>query len=356
MSYLQKLGWTPFFANAFEPFNTGEFLPARVAVQHKGHYVLYSEVGELTGKITGRLRYRANDTTDFPAVGDWVVVRARPEEGAATITDILPRRTKFSRKVVGSVTEEQIITANIDKAFIVNGLDEDFNPRRIERYLLLTAESGAEPVIVLNKADLCDDLPDVLAEVNALAGGAPVLVTSAKQNQGLEELVALIQDGQTGTLLGSSGVGKSSIVNHLLGEDHMVTREVRESDSRGRHATTHRELILLPKGGILIDTPGMRELQLWGETSTASDSFEDIEELVLTCKFTNCRHDNEPGCAVRQALEEGTLDPGRLASFQKLQKELSYLARKQDVYEQLKEKERWKKLTARHKRKDKRLR
>ncbi len=356
MSGLQNLGWDPFFAKAFEPFNTGEFLPARVAVQHKGHYVLYSELGELEGRVTGRLRYLASGISDFPAVGDWVITRARPEEGAATITDILPRRTKFSRKVVGSTTEEQIIAANIDKAFIVSGLDEDFNPRRIERYLVLTAESGAEPVIVLNKADLCDDLPDVLDEVNALSGGAPVLVTSAKRNEGLDKLTAMIHEGQTGTLLGSSGVGKSSIVNHLLGAEYMVTAEVRESDSRGRHATTHRELIVLPTGGMLIDTPGMRELQLWGETSTADDSFDEIEELVLSCKFTNCRHETEPGCAVRQALEEGSLDPNRFVSYQKLQKELNYLARKQDIYAQLKEKERWKKLTARHKRNYKRPR
>src|SRR5512140_2495802 len=350
MMDLQTLGWGPFFAKAFEPFDTGEFIVARVAVQHKGHYVLYAEPGELQGRVTGRLRYLAGGISDFPAVGDWVVVRARPEEGVATITDILPRRSKFSRKVAGSTTEEQIIAANIDKAFIVSGLDEDFNLRRIERYLVLTAESGADPVIILNKADLCDDLPDVLGEVNALAAGAPVLVTSAKQHQGLGELAALIRGGETGTLLGSSGAGKSSIVNHLLGTEHMATREVRETDSRGRHATTHRELVLLPTGGMLIDTPGMRELQLWGETSTVAESFDDIDELILKCKFTNCRHETEPGCAVRQALDEGALDPGRFASYQKLQKELAYLARKQDILEQLKEKERWKKLTARHKR------
>ncbi len=356
MMDLHKLGWSSFYAKAFEIFSAGEFLPARVAVQHKGHYVLYSNVGELQGRITGRLRYLAGDTKDFPAVGDWVVIRARPGEGTATITDILPRRTKFSRKVAGPITEEQIIAANIDKAFIVSGLDEDFNPRRIERYLVLTAESGADPVIVLNKADLCDDLPAVLHELNAVAGGAPVLVTSAKRNEGLDQLATMIQEGQTGTLLGSSGVGKSSIVNHLLGTDHLVTREVRETDSRGRHATTHRELVLLPAGGMLIDTPGMRELQLWGETTSVAKSFDDIEDLILQCKFTNCRHETEPGCAVRQALKEGTLEPERFAGFQKLQKELDYLARKQDLQEQLKEKERWKKLTARHKRNYKRPR
>jgi ribosome biogenesis GTPase / thiamine phosphate phosphatase len=356
MRDLHKLGWDPFFAKAFEPFNNGEFLPARVAVQHKGHYILYTELGELQGKITGRLRYHANETTDFPAVGDWVVVRARPEEGAATITDILPRRTKFSRKVAGPIPEEQIVAANIDKAFIVSGLDENFNARRIERYLVLTAESGAEPVIVLNKADLCDDLPDVLNEVNALSGGAPVLVTSVKRSEGLEQLAACISEGKTGTFLGSSGVGKSSILNHLLGADHFVTREVRESDSRGRHATTHRELVLLPTGGMLIDTPGMRELQLWGETSAVAESFDDIDEFIATCKFTNCRHETEPGCAVRKALEDGRLEPERFASYQKLQKELKYLARKQDLHEQLKEKERWKKLTSRQKRNYKRPR
>ncbi|RPH38208.1 ribosome small subunit-dependent GTPase A [bacterium] len=350
MKDLHKLGWNPFFAKAFEPFDTGEYLPARVAVQHKGHYFVYSELGELQGKITGRLRHRAAGTKDFPAVGDWVVIRARPEEAAATITDILPRRTKFSRKVAGAITEEQILAANIDIAFIVSGLDEDFNPRRIERYLVLTTESGAEPVVVLNKADLCDDLPEVLNEVSTLSGGAPVLVTSVKRNEGLDQLAAMIGEGQTGTLLGSSGVGKSSIVNHLLGAEHFVTREVRETDSRGRHATTHRELVLLPGGGMLIDTPGMRELQLWGETSAVAESFDDVEELIATCKFTDCRHDTEPGCAVRRALEEGTLDPERFASYQKLQKEMDYLTRKQDLREQLKEKERWKKLTARHKR------
>ena len=356
MRDLHKLGWNPFFAKAFEPFNTEEFLPARVAVQHKGHYLLYSELGELQGKVTGRLRYQARETTDFPAVGDWVAIRSRPGEKLAVITEILPRRTKFSRKVAGPITEEQIIAANIDKAFIVSGLDEDFNPRRIERYLVLTAESGAEPVIVLNKADLCDDLPDVLNEVEMLSGGAPVLITSVTRKEGLDELAAMIGEGQTGTLLGSSGVGKSSIANHLLGLDHFVTREVREADSRGRHATTHRELVLLPTGGMLIDTPGMRELQLWGETSAVTESFDDIEELIATCKFTNCRHETEPGCAVRQALDGGTLDSGRFASFQKLQKEMGYLARKQDLREQLKEKERWKKLTARHKRNYKRPR
>ncbi len=354
MRDLYKLGWDPFFAKAFEPFHTGAFLPARVAVQHKGQYILYTELGEMQGKIAGRLRHRANEITDFPAVGDWVVMRARPEEGTATITDILPRRTKFSRKVPGPITAEQIIAANIDKAIIVSGLDEDFNPRRIERYLVLTAESGAEPVIVLNKADLCDDLPEVLSEVNTISGGAPVLVTSVKRKEGLEQLVASIGEGRTGTLLGSSGVGKSSILNHLLGADHFFTREVRGTDSRGRHATTHRELVLLPTGGMLIDTPGMRELQLWGETSAVNESFDDIEELIATCKFTNCRHDTEPGCAVRQALEDGTLEPERFASYQKLQKEMNYLTRKQDLREQLKEKERWKKLTARHKRNYKR--
>ncbi len=356
MRDLLTLGWDPFFAKAFEPFNTGEFLPARVAVQHKGHYLLYSELGELQGKITGRLRHRAAGIRDFPTTGDWVVIRARPGEGAATITEILPRRTKFSRKVAGPTTEEQIIAANIDKALIVSGLDEDFNPRRIERYLVLATESGAEPVIVLNKADLCDDLPDVLNEVDTLSGGAPVLVTSVKRNEGLDQLAASIGEGKTGTLLGSSGVGKSSIVNHLLGSEHLITREVRETDSRGRHATTRRELVLLPGGGMLIDTPGLRELQLWGETSAVNESFDDIEALIASCKFTNCRHETEPACAVRRAMEQGMLDPGRFASYQRLQKEMEYLARKQDLREQLREKERWKKLTYAHKRNSRRPR
>jgi ribosome biogenesis GTPase len=346
MLSLETFGWNRFFARSFAPFAVEGYSTGRVAVQHKTQYELYTEYGELSAETTGRMQYDAQSKKDLPVVGDWVVIRTRPQEGKATIYDILPRKSKFSRKAAGTKTEEQIVAANIDTVFLVTGLDGNFNLRRLERYLVVAWESGANPVILLNKADLCDDIDRKVREVEAVALGVPVVVMSAINDRGLDQVLAHVRRGTTGALLGSSGVGKSTIVNHLLGREVLKTQAVRATDDRGRQTTTRRELIMLPSGGLLMDTPGMRELQLWGGDEGLSDAFEDIVELARQCPFRDCRHGPEPGCAVQKALGDGTLDPGRFASYEKLQKEIAYLSDRQDKPAELIEKERWKKIGA----------
>lgn len=348
MQNLESFGWNEFFANSFAPFAEQGYSVGRVAVQHKTQYELYTEHGEMRAETTGKMQYAARSKEDLPVVGDWVIIRPR-DQSMATIYDFLPRQSKFSRKAAGKKTEEQIVAANIDTVFLVSGLDGDYNLRRMERYLVVAWESGANPVIVLNKVDLCGDIAQVMQEVDAIALGVPVIVMSALNNQGLEELMSYIKKGTTGALLGSSGVGKSTIINHLLGEEILQTREVREDDSRGRHITTRRELILLPSGGLLMDTPGMRELQIWGGDEGIRDAFEDITELAQQCRFRDCQHHAEPDCAVQQAIENGVLAPDRFESYLKLQKEIAYLHRKEDKVAELQEKERWKKIHAAHK-------
>jgi ribosome biogenesis GTPase / thiamine phosphate phosphatase len=342
---LDLWGWNDFFANHFEPYCHQGFTVARVVIECRNSYILQSENAELSAEITGKLRYRASERQDFPAVGDWVVIRAREREGTASIHEILPRKSKFSRKTVGAETTEQIVATNVDTVFLVSGLDGDFNPRRIERYLILAWESGANPVIVLNKADVCPNLEACLREVSAIALGVPIMTISAATSQGLEELKPYLQPGQTVALLGSSGVGKSTITNQLMGETVQTVQAVRQGDDRGKHTTTHRELMVLPTGGLIIDTPGMRELQIWTGDEGMSGTFADIEELAQQCRFRDCQHQREPGCAVRQALQDGRLDESRFLNYQKLQKELKYMERKQDQREYIAEKEKWKKLT-----------
>ncbi|BAZ05934.1 ribosome small subunit-dependent GTPase A [Calothrix sp. NIES-3974] len=342
---LELWGWSDFFANHFAPYRQQGFSVARVVIECRNSYILQSENAEISAEITGKLRYRASDRQDFPAVGDWVVIRTREKEGTATIHEILPRKSKFSRKAAGSETTEQIVATNIDTVFLVSGLDGDFNPRRIERYLILAWESGANPVIVFNKADVCPNLENCLAEVESIALGVPIMTISAATNQGLETLQPYLRPGQTVALLGSSGVGKSTITNQLLGETVQAVQTVRQGDSRGKHTTTYRELLRLPTGGLIIDTPGMRELQIWSGEEGISESFADIAELAQQCRFRDCQHEHEPGCAVRQALQEGSLDASRFANYQKLQKEIKYMERKQDQREYLAEKEKWKKIT-----------
>jgi ribosome biogenesis GTPase len=342
---LDLLGWNDFFASSFEPYAKKGFTVARVVIESKNTYILQGENIELSAEVTGKLRYRARERQDFPAVGDWVVISAREAEGTATIHDILPRKSKFSRKTVGQKTIEQIVATNIDTVFLVSGLDGDFNPRRIERYLILAWESGASPVIVLNKADLCQNLEKCLTEVAVVALGVTIVTISATTNQGLDELKEYLQPGQTVALLGSSGVGKSTITNQLMGETVQKVQAVRQGDDRGKHTTSHRELMLLSTGGLIIDTPGMREIQLWGGDEGLPETFMEIENLAQKCRFRNCQHHHEPGCAVQQALQEGILDESRFLNYQKLQKELKYMETKQDQREYIAEKEKWKKVT-----------
>lgn len=340
---LIDLGWDDRWARAFAPYLSEGLIPARVAIEFNYLYRLYAESGELRGQHAGRLRHEAISKEQLSAVGDWVAARPAPGEATATIEAVLPRRSKFSRKVAGELTEEQIVAANIDTVFLVMGLDGDYNPRRLERYLMLAYESGASPVVILNKADVAEHLAEDMDEIRGLAVGVPVHAISAKARTGVEVVEGYLGRGRTGALLGSSGVGKSTLVNALIGEEVLKTREVRAHDSRGRHTTRHRHLILLPdRRGLLIDTPGMRELQLWTQSESALDTFEDVETLAAQCHFTDCRHMEEPRCAVKQAVEEGSLSPERLAGYHKLQDELRSLETRKNIRAQIDDKRKMK--------------
>lgn len=331
---LEELGWTPHEAAAFAPYEAEGLRPARVALPYGATFRVYLADAETLADVSGRLRHEARSRRDLPAVGDWVAIRWTAPSDRATIQAILPRRSLFSRKVAGDATAEQIVAANVDTAFLVAGLDHDFNLRRLERYLAMAWTSGAQPVVLLNKADVAEDLPSRQAEVQSIAPGVPVHVISSRLGTGVSELEPYLQRGRTVALLGSSGVGKSTLINRLLGHDRQRTCEVRASDQRGRHTTTHRELVPLPGGAMLIDTPGMRELQLWDAESGLQETFDDITALAPGCHFADCRHDTEPRCAVKAAVAEGRIPAERLESYIKLQRELAHLAGRQDALAQ----------------------
>ncbi len=342
---LTRLGWDAAFAEAFAPHAAEGLVAGRIVLEHTHIYRVATADGEVLGRVSGRLRHDASSRADFPTVGDWVAMAPAAHAGDARILAVLPRRSRFSRRAAGDPTEEQVVAANIDTVFLVGGLDGDFNPRRIERYLLVARESGAAPVIVLNKADLVEAPDAVAASVRALAGTVPVHAVSCRHRATLDVLRGYIGAGRTGALLGSSGVGKSTIVNRLIGHDLLRTQDVRESDSRGRHTSTTRQLVLLPGGGVLIDTPGMRELQLWDTGEAVGGAFDDIGALADACRFRDCRHQQEPGCAVRAAAAAGGLAAGRLESYHKLQAEQAHQARQLDRRAEIDEKRRTKAAT-----------
>ena len=308
-------------------------LTARVVEEQRESYRLLSEDTECLAELAGRLRHRAGARAELPAVGDWVrAVAGAPGTDRAVIHEVLPRWSRISRGVAGNPTEEQVLAANVDIAFVVTSLNLDLNPRRLQRYVTLARNGGVTPVILLTKADLCADTETAVTEVAAATPGVAVHAMSAWLGQGLEALAPFLAPGKTCVLLGSSGAGKSTIVNHLLGGEALRVSPVRKSDGRGRHTTTHRQLVRLPGGALLIDTPGLREIQLWDgdDDGGLERAFGDIASLATACRFTDCQHGTEPGCAVKAAVAEGALEPGRLASHAKLQRELAFLKRKQD--------------------------
>ena len=346
---LREYGWNEVLAEAFERLNTSDLDPARVTRAAANIFKVRGEAYHGQATVAGKLRHDAATSAELPAVGDWVAIRCSPD-GDARIDGLLPRSSVLSRNVAGKRVSEQVVAANVDLVIVVMGLDGDFNLRRLERYLTAIWESGARPVVLLNKIDLCDDTDARLNEVESVALGAKIVLASCKHGPGVAELCAEIGVGQTAVLVGSSGAGKSTLINRLLGATVQPTRETREDDDRGRHTTTHREMFLLPGGGLLIDSPGIRELQLWGGSDSLSQAFDDVEAVAARCKFRDCTHASENGCAVLAAVEEGSLDAQRLESSRVLQKELRYLEIKQNATAQRAEKQKWRTVNREYKR------
>jgi ribosome biogenesis GTPase len=322
---LQRLGWRDELDSAFQPYAERGFIPGRIAVEHRGAYVAYTAAGEVWAEAAGRMLHNAQDRGELPAVGDWTALQPRPNEASATVHAVLPRHTAFSRKIAGFQTQEHVLAANIDLVWIVGALTRELSARRMERYLAVAWESGAQPEIVLTKSDVAESDPERVAEVESIAVGAPVHVTSAVTGAGLDGLRDSLGDNRTAALLGSSGVGKSTLINALVGEALLDVQETRRDDV-GRHTTTRRELVLLPGGGLVIDTPGLREIVMWDGDADAS--FTDIADLSSQCRFADCQHLTEPGCAVRGAIASGALELERLRSYEKMQRELAYVEKR----------------------------
>ena len=344
MPSLTDLGWDDARAEEFAPHAAAGSIAGRVSVQHRGAYDVLTEHGELRCDVAGRLYDDSSSGADLPAVGDWVAVDPRLDEQSGTIQAILSRRTKFSRKTAWQAAEEQVVAANVDVVFIVTSFNDDLNLRRLERYLILAGESGARPVVLLTKSDLADDVESAVAEVRSIAFDVPIHSLSNVTGEGLDELRQYLQPGITAALLGSSGVGKSTLINRLVGEELLATKEIRD-DGRGRHTTTRRELVELPNGAFVIDTPGMRELQLWVADEGLEEAFADVTSLFEHCKFSDCGHESEPGCAVKAAIADGTLAPERWASYLQLQAELEHLERRLDKRAASEARRRWRSLS-----------
>jgi ribosome biogenesis GTPase len=320
---LEALGWDSAWDAVRASLEHPDLAPARVATQHRGGYLLFTEDGDVPAVVSGRFRHETQAPADFPVVGDWVLQR----EGV--IHALLSRRTAFSRKTNLGLIEEQVAAANVDVVFVVAALDTEPNLRRIERYVTVAYESGAEPVLLLSKSDLCTDLEAAIVAVQEVVPGTPVHAVSARTGDGFEILVAYCRPGRTTVFLGPSGVGKTTLLNVLAGTDRATAAVL--DDGRGRHTTTQRELVLVEGRGIVIDTPGMRELQLWDADAGLAAVFADVELLARDCRFADCAHAGEPGCAVAAALETGRLDAERFAGYRKLEREEAFIAKKRDA-------------------------
>ena len=321
MDGINKYGFNGIFEAYAAEYHT--LTPARVILQEKDLYRIVTAHGEQPAVVSGKFRYEAQTVSEYPAVGDFVMVEHAGEDGNAVIQAILPRKSVFTRRAAGTANREQVVAANIDTVFICMSLNNDFNVRRLERYLSVAWDSGASPVIILTKADLCADLDQRLREVESVALGVEVVVTSSLSENGTDALKPYLKEGKTASFIGSSGVGKSTLINRFMGNDKLATNGLR-NDDKGRHTTTHRELVLMENGALVIDTPGMRELGMWGADSGIDTTFADIEALALGCKFKNCTHTSEPGCAIRAAIEDGSLSEERYRSYTKLSAENAY--------------------------------
>nr|WP_262499794.1 ribosome small subunit-dependent GTPase A [Planococcus sp. ANT_H30] len=340
MMKIEQYGWN----SGWQDKTTTNGTPGRVTLEHKNGYRVVTNDGEWLCSLSGKYRHQHHGI-EFPCVGDWVMVEQMPGEDKGIIHHVLPRTSQFSRKVAGETSDIQLIAVNVDVVFLTMSLNDDFNIRRLERYLLAAWDSGSNPIIVLTKKDQCTDITPYLREVENVAFGVPIFAVSAHTSEGIEELQKQLTDSKTGALLGSSGVGKSSLINALSGNEQMVVQDIREDDSKGRHTTTHREMILLPAGGLMIDTPGMREFQLGDYSEGVTAGFSDVEDLALHCRFRDCAHHDEPGCCVQEALRNGKLDAGRYQSYLKLKRELAHMERKSDAAAQKAERNKWKQLT-----------
>jgi ribosome biogenesis GTPase len=337
---LEDLGWNATLADAHAEHDLSGRVPARVVAEDRGSYRVLGPAGEQRAAVTGRFRFETNDPADYPAVGDWVAVEAGLT-GDTIIHAVLPRRSALIRQAAGRRTEAQVVGANLDVVFVVASLNGDLNLRRLERYVAVAWESGAEPVVLLSKADLTDDVEAILAGVSAIAAGASVLIVSSFDGRGVDAVRARIGPGRTAAFVGSSGVGKSTLLNKLAGEERARVSEIREGDARGRHTTIRRQIHLLPEGGLVLDTPGMRELALW-DGDGLEQSFAEIDGLAAACRFGDCAHDAEPGCAVGAAIAAGTLAVERLESWRKLQREARHHERQVNVLARNEERRKWK--------------
>jgi ribosome biogenesis GTPase len=347
---LQLLGWDAHFETAFRLLKRDAWQPARVIEEQRGRLRVATGVEACWGRLAGRFRHEAADHLELPAVGDWVLVSKSEHAGAeATVHQLLPRKSGLVRRAAQRAVVAQVVAANIDTVLLVMSLNRDFSPRRIERYLAMIGDSGARPVILLNKIDLCTDVAAALAGIGTTAAGVAVHPISALLGQGLDALSQYFAPGRTVAVIGSSGVGKSTVINRILGEERQLVRAIRKSDDRGCHTTTSRHLLEVPSGGMLIDTPGMRELGLWESAEGLDQAFREIRDLQAACRFRDCRHGQEPGCAVRLAMEEGQLDPARYASYCKLQREQAFVASKQDQKARVANKRKWRQMTKSHK-------